>query len=201
LLVSASLHVLLGLLELLLLLLLLLRLRLLLLWRLLLVAKLLHAQLSLLARQISLLTLHYQPVRNMIVERFIRLSKKPNFSGRVGDSPLQLSHLLRIATHTQVYIRYPWLSLRLTLVLTLTLHVVPVAWHAHAAVYAHVLWPAIRVPVPGCVSALRSHHLRTLLIGVLLLNVLSLIPLRHLLLLLLRDDAVVLVQKLSVILL
>ena len=110
-----------------------------------------------------------------------------------ADSPLQLSHLLRIASHTQI--RYPWLSLNLPLILTLTLH--RVAWHAHTAVSAHVLWPTIRIRVP----ALRSHDLRTLLIRVLLLRVLSLITLRHLLLLLLRDDAVVLVQKLSVILL
>lgn len=108
---------------------------------------------------------------------------------------MQLGHLLWIASHSQI--RYPWLSLDLPLILTLTLHIIRVAWHAHAAVSAHVLWSTIRVRVP----ALRSHDLRTLLVGVLLLRVLGLITLRHLLLLLLRDDAVVLVQKLSVILL
>jgi len=119
------------------------------------------------------------------------------FQARRADSPLQLGHLLWIASHSQI--RYPWLSLDLPLILTLTLHIIRVAWHAHAAVSAHVLWSTIRVRVP--VPALRSHDLRTLLIGVLLLRVLGLITLRHLLLLLLRDDAVVLVQKLSVILL
>lgn len=127
--------------------------------------------------------------------------ENPSFRARRKDSPLQLSHLLRIAPHAQVHVRYPRLSLGLALVLTLTLHIVAVPWHTHAAIRTHVLWPAIRVRVPIPITALRSHRLRTLLVGVLLLDVLSLVPLRHLLLLLLRDDAAILAQKLSVILL
>ena len=100
------------------------------------------------------------------------------------NHPLQLSHLLRITAQVQAQVLQPRLSLILGLPLSLPVS----ALHVHPAIHPHMLRPAVAV-------ALRSHHLRTLRVPLVLLLIGGLHILRHLLLLLLRDAPIVRVEQ------